>query len=74
MHKNNPLYGNCQIYCLLSDISMLNNLADELRMYKNVHNSVFIIITVAASLSRYFISMKISNWLLDTALITSCSL
>ena len=51
-HGNNPLYGNCQIYCLLSDISMLNNLADELRMHKNVHNSVFIIITVAVKLSQ----------------------
>ena len=51
-HKNNPLYGNCQSYCLLSDISMLNNLADELRMHKNVHNSVFILITVAVKLPQ----------------------
>lgn len=50
MHENNPLYGNCQ--SLLSDISMLNNLADELRMHKNVHNSVFIIITVTVKLPQ----------------------
>lgn len=49
-HENNPLYGNCQ--SLLSDISMLNNLADELRMHKNVHNSVFIIITVTVKLPQ----------------------
>lgn len=51
-HENDPLYGNCQSYCLLSDISMLNNLTDELRMNKTVHNSVFIIITVAVKLPQ----------------------